>query len=179
MGRGKMAVEDVVPLTSADEAAYSGGITHAVAQDNSSKGEDFHATSTHSSVNIFAVFDGHSGHEAAEYCSEHLCADLLEGGAASLDKARLVDAIWRVDEHLGSQEDIHQAGTTCTVLLTALPSVSSEPAGGSLHCLMAWVGDSTAVTFDMRSRRYFDFACTSDHSPTDAAEAAAVAALGA
>lgn len=170
-------MESTQPLTRVVADAHDAepcAVSYGVASDNTSKGEDFYCAVTNMAVQAFAVFDGHSGADAAAHCSETLCQALVTRADASADDAarqRIIDEFWAADARTGTV-GTQQSGTTCTLLLV-------EPVNNdsSLRCQLAWVGDSTAVCFDMNDPS--DFIASADHSPTCDAERAALATLSA
>jgi serine/threonine protein phosphatase PrpC len=114
-------------------------------------------------VAVFAVFDGHSGDEAAELVSAHLRQLFERYKAQSGDLAAVLEAVLRHAELLVCEEMLRlgcEAG--CTALLGAV-------------CLsrlfLANVGDSRAVL----SRGGRPVALTRDHRPSDPEEAARIA----
>ena len=87
----------------------------------------------------FAIFDGHSGKEAARICSETVCQRLLAKGPP-FEASAIADALWAVDEEVGTLK--LKDGATAQIFLV-------EPSGDKLKCTMAWCGDSSSVVADV------------------------------
>jgi protein phosphatase 2C family protein 2/3 len=111
---------------------------------------------------FFAVFDGHAGHEAAQYLADHMLGYVLAAGPGALTDnplAVLGDAVQRAESEL-------VAGNRCAgSTLCALLLVDDK-----LH--VAHVGDSRAVLGRGTEARQL----TRDHKPLCRIEAARVAA---
>ena len=135
------------------------GFAHAV----TSKDEDAHAVLSSECAMLFGIFDGHGGKRAAHHCRDSMSPSLLVLAPDMSEKA-VADTFWAADAAMG-QEIVD--GTTATVLLVS--KVSS-----SLACLLAWVGDSTAVSVDMLCQSHKDAVTyvTPDHKVTSIAEVA-------
>ena len=73
-------------------------------------------------------------------CSEKLLTKL---DACGMDYESVTDAFWALDDEAGVA-GVDYSGTTATVLL-----VEEDANDGGLRCLLAWVGDSTALRFDI------------------------------
>ena len=142
-----------------------------------------------------AVFDGHGGSSAAEYCASHLhlSIDASACGTAGADvEATLKAAFERanhgfldatatpshgnvsVDDALGG--DV--SGTTACVVVSVL-----EPSTGACVIHVAHVGDSRALLCGVSGSGSAEGslsveALTADHSPDSAAEAARIEAAG-
>lgn len=116
------------------------GYAHAV----TSKDEDTHAVLHSAGTSLFAIYDGHGGKQAAEHCREKLSPALI-ALAPDFEEAAIADAFWAADASLGKDNVLD--GTTATVLL-----VSHGGGGGTTsnaRCVLAWVGDSSALVVDM------------------------------
>ena len=118
----------------------------AVAVGRRKKDEDFVITET----NCYGVFDGHGGKEAAERCVAELPLRIVEGLQRKTMKKAFADACWAMDLALG--ESGVSSGTTATLLLLEENTAS-----------LGWIGDSSAIRFDMGSRR--TVFTTSPHNP--------------
>ena len=129
-------------------------IAHATAARASHKGED--ASAAHSPdagpPAAFAVFDGHSGKQTAQICSEKVCERLLKLGAPFLP-ATVADVLWTLDEEIGTQQI--KDGATSQMMLV-------ERAGDRLRALFAWTGDSSAVVANMATGK--PVFCTESHT---------------
>ena len=148
--------------------------THAIAAEESHKGEDAPAAFEHpDGVAAFAIFDGHGGKNCSHPCAslkpEGVLPRLLSGGKLPTVKMA-EDVFWTVDALLGEEMAARgdHGGSTATVLAV-------EPQGPALSCLLAWVGDSTACTVDMRAQGPLSMHhTTQNHSPDVEAEAASL-----
>lgn len=114
----------------------------------SEKGEDFFATKFDGARGAFAIFDSHGGKRAGELCAAEMVDQLIslpetEASGRAFPEKQLVDTFWEMDRRLG-REGIY-SGTTASVLL-----VSSETTDKTLSCVVAWVGDSTALAVSMK-----------------------------
>ena len=101
-----------------------------------------------------------------------------------LPTAAIEDVFWAVDLEMGQRDLID--GTTATVLFVEssppeeaeapLREASSAPLReapeSGLRCVLAWVGDSTAVALDMRAAHGVPLAATRDHNPDSTEEQA-------
>jgi len=146
------------------------GVTMAVVNEESHKGEDAHSCLEHGDVLAYGVFDGHGG----KHCSQGIAnvsgglsgvlpMILTDGRAALPEDEVIADAFWTADAQLGAwmlgQPDKSHAGSTATVLFVAEGATSAERS-----CLLAWVGDSTAVAVDMHGEGALAHV-TRNHSP--------------
>ena len=109
---------------------------------------------------FFAVYDGHGGREAVDYCEMRLHEQVALEMKTSSPLDALQTAFQKIDSQLGMYGAWNH-GTTATVVL-----VQATKAGRSLH--IAHVGDSRAVLIE-------NIGCcrslTKDHRPTDPDEA--------
>ena len=117
------------------------------AQENAAKAEDFWDVTNGKKMSIAAVFDGHGGKMAAQRCKNELVPTLIArtSWAGLGDSSLFADAFWDMDQRVGGG-GIND-GTTATVLLVSPQKVGN--ATKKLECLLAWVGDSTALRVDM------------------------------
>ena len=141
------------------------------------------------------VFDGHCGHECAEFLAERLPAELGQGGGAARVLGRAVgiredpatalrEALLAADrafhDDVGESEDCNAAASGSTALLAAvLPkdeSGKNEESGecGRCRVVFANVGDSRAVASCSGTARDI----TVDHSPEAPSELARIKAAG-
>ena len=141
------------------------------------------------------VFDGHCGHECAEFLAERLPAELGEGGGCAGGSGRAVgiredppaalrEALLAADrafrEDVGESEDCDAAASGSTALLAAVfPKDESGEKEGSGECgrcrvVFANVGDSRAVASCSGTARDI----TVDHSPEAPGEQARIKAAG-
>ena len=131
-------------------------IAHAIAARASHKGEDASAAHNPGMAGppaAFAVFDGHSGKQTAQICSEKVCERLLRQGAPFLPRA-VADVMWALDEEIGTQQI--KDGATSQMMLV-------ERAGEDrLRALFAWTGDSSAVVSNMATGK--PVYCTESHT---------------
>ena len=121
-------------------------ICAGLAQKSTSKAEDVCAVTITEDVSIAAVFDGHGGKIAAERCKNELVPTLLEiahRGSSAIDDAAIADACWGMDESIGLDGD--DDGTTLAALIV-------EQKKEKLEGLVAWAGDSTALSVDMTAK---------------------------
>ena len=131
------------------------------------------------------VFDGHCGHECAEFLAERLPAALGEmgeaagelGGGTGVRKdpsGALREALLRADlafrAEVGESEECDAASSGSTALLAAV----LEGGGGRPRVVLANVGDSRAVACSSGIARDL----TVDHSPEAPAELARIRAAG-
>lgn len=158
-------------------------IEHGFADAPSRKGEDcpdWHPATAPDAAAAYAIFDGHGGKLFSHTCGrteEHgpdynmLKRLLAAGGARSLPSDEVVRRLfWSQDEDVGTllasrgeaQGGPNTGGSTAQVLML-LP----QP-GVGVQCLQAWVGDSTALTVDMRSGGIVH--ATLDHTPYQQSE---------
>jgi serine/threonine protein phosphatase PrpC len=151
-------------------------ICHAVAQANSKKGEDAPAAipSDGTTVGAYAIFDGHGGRDFSHTLGgldngpDHsMLPKLLEAGGNGLPSQEQIEEVfWQMDEKLGAMlasraNPIHN-GSTAQVLLV------QPDASGAMQCVQAWVGDSTALTIDMKRGVIID--STFNHNPGEGDE---------
>jgi len=142
------------------------GYAHAV----TSKDEDTHAVLHSAGTSLFAIYDGHGGKQAAEHCREKLSPALI-ALAPDFEEAAIADAFWAADASLGKDNVLD--GTTATVLLVSHGGDGS--ATSKARCVLAWVGDSSALVVDMLAPGHHKAAVshtTSDHhvkSPSEVA----------
>lgn len=134
--------------------------SHGYANATTEKNEDTYCALAQPEAAVYGIFDGHGGRRAASYCSEKLGAT-LQALAPAFTEKEVADAFWSADSSLG--KDGINDGTTATVLLVA-------PGDAGLSCVLAWVGDSTAVAVDMLSEGGAKRAVlhqTADHKPSN------------
>lgn len=168
-GAGAAAAQPVLPGMSI--------ISYGLADAKSKKGEDAPSVkpqSSASSIAAYAIFDGHGGKPFAHTCahlteagidhgSQYDVLDkLIAAGGGLLPSDAAVDEIfWNTDAEVGkllaTLEQPNMGGCTAQILMV-LPS-----AGGGMQLLQAWVGDSTALTVDMRSGKVLHD--TFNHNP--------------
>ena len=162
-------------------------VSFGVASADSHKGEDCTTAVVGSggAPSCFGVFDGHTGKQASAICQSTVCQRLLtDSRGPPLPTAAIEDVFWAVDLEIGQRDLID--GTTATILWvessppeeaeTPLREASSAPLReapeSGLRCVLAWVGDSTAVALDMRAAHGVPLAATRDHNPDSAEEQA-------
>ena len=162
-------------------------VSFGVASADSHKGEDCTTAVVGSggAPSCFGVFDGHTGKQASAICQSTVCQRLLtDSRGPPLPTSAIEDVFWAVDLEIGQRDLID--GTTATVLFvessppeeaeTPLREASSAPLReapeSGLRCVLAWVGDSTAVALDMRAAHGVPLAATRDHNPDSAEEQA-------
>ena len=158
-------------------ARLSALATSAVAN-RSLKGEDAYATVVDDATNkgCFGVFDSHGGKQAGMLAATELTQHLVAldavpmPGSSAADDAfpgsAVSDRFWSMDKRLGA--DGIMSGTTASVLLvSAASSSSSVEEAPTLHCKLAWVGDSTSCLVDMRSDEAQPLLQTKDHKPSN------------
>ena len=157
--------------------------THGLADAKSKKGEDAPAMKPPASAEApaaYAIFDGHGGKPFSHTVAHHteagvdhgprydMLARLLEAGGGALPSdAAVEDIFWQTDEEVGallaSLPSPNLGGCTAQILMAL-------PVGGGVQILQAWVGDSTAVTVDMKSGKVLH--ATFNHNPDQGDEAA-------
>ena len=126
-----------------------------------------------------AVFDGHVGDTAAEFCRTHVHAELatqLQQAPAAAGAA-LSNALKVANEAFLASDPDDASGTTACVLLLS-PTNGGGAADGEPPCALlhvANIGDSRAVLFTEGSGVE---QLTTDHKPDDDAEYARIEAAG-
>ena len=125
------------------------------------------AAASPAATSFFAVFDGHGGEEAAEWCSRHLpdcIASQAEYGSEDGDRCAAIDKGFSLcDSRLRSQP-IGSSGSTCGCVLIDSAFIYSGNCGDT-RCLLSRV-DGPAVELSV------------DHKPTDPAERRRIEAGG-
>lgn len=135
------------------------GVRASLSQKHTSKAEDLAVTVAGPVSAAFAVYDGHGGLQAAQTCVNSLTPKLLALSSLDDDEA-IIDAFWDVDAELGVRKIFD--GTTATVLLVANGEDDDDTVGESsssslhctarpLRCVLAHVGDSSAIRLNMHS----------------------------
>lgn len=113
-----------------------------------------------------------SGKGAAEACAAKergLCARILADPTSDpTDPVSIEQAFWDADAEIGTAGE--RSGTTATVLVCA-------PHASGVRCTLAWVGDSSAVHFDVSPNKTCRLEgrihhTTVDHSPKMSKEVA-------
>lgn len=115
---------------------------------------------------FFAVYDGHSGHEAAEYLESHLQSYVLAAGpdALAADPLRVLsDAVQQAEAEILASHEAGRGSDTAGSTLCAILLVDDK-----LH--VAHVGDSRAVL----GRGAEPIQLTRDHKPGCQIEAARI-----
>lgn len=126
---------------------------------------------------VFGVFDSHGGKEAGEICSTEMANSFLgmapdgSRGHDAFPHDLICDIFWEMDHRLGREQIF--SGTTASILCVAQSAEAPEGEGGpTLCCTLAWVGDSTAISVDMRASDAMPqpLRTTVDHKPTHEGE---------
>ncbi|KAL1518842.1 hypothetical protein AB1Y20_003119 [Prymnesium parvum] len=134
---------------------------------------------TDHSLSGFAVFDGHGGGGCSMGCASPengMLVRLLKGKDTMPTDQKIEEMFWQMDAELGQslaaigghgreKGGAHAGATACVLLVESLKRVTrwssssqrnSPPDAESdssncrgMACVLAWVGDSTAVTVDM------------------------------
>lgn len=130
------ATDSLSPLQTTTVSGVSFGVAAL-----SRKGEDEWALQQTPSAVAFGIFDGHTGGVMSAACAKSFLPRILGYDRLPSTKA-LADAFWAIDEEVGVTGTM--AGTTATVLV-----VGPSKVGDGLSCVLAWVGDSTAIQVDM------------------------------
>ena len=139
-------------------------LAHGLAQANTRKGEDAIAVALASEITAcsgWAVFDGHGGREFAHTIAHDMSHGIDNGPDFNLlaqlcamddcglpSEEAIKDAFWSADIELGrflaSRLPSKHGGCTAQLLLV-------RPLSDRIECSQAWVGDSTALTVDMKT----------------------------
>lgn len=124
---------------------------------------------------LFAVYDGHGGRQAVDYCEAKLAEVLLDEFRACtglpLSDQAVADALTRTFQRVDDQLRLVGAwrcGCTATVALV-------RRTGSAVRLYVANVGDSRAIAVDSSS---CEWRVSRDHRPLDQAEARRVEADG-
>lgn len=118
---------------------------------------------------VLGAFDGHSGHELAQWCASRVCTEVLTQGFEHVQS--ILD---RVDKefketHVTCVPNLknQNVGTTVTIAV-----IDKRPPYATR---VAWLGDSRAAAFDADHQRVW---CTVDHDLYNEAEIKGVEARG-
>mmetsp|Transcript_30584 Transcript_30584/g.79406 ORF Transcript_30584/g.79406 Transcript_30584/m.79406 type:complete len:401 (+) Transcript_30584:74-1276(+) len=132
------------------------GVTVAIVNEESHKGEDASSTMDRAGVLAYGVFDGHGGKHCSQACASNGPSGILPMILSAMDGSTLpsdtavTDAFWTADAAIGADMLLHaerpHAGSTATILCLA-PGKSAD---ADFECLLAWVGDSTGIVVDMQ-----------------------------
>lgn len=126
--------------------------------------EDRAVAASMEGVDVVAIFDGHNGAAAAEFCAKRLPGRCAAAAAASDVCGAMVAAFREVNEEYIAQEEASlSAGTTAVVAVRA---------GEALH--VANVGDSRALLCGAGAVQQLSV----DHTADDEAELARIEAAG-
>ena len=110
--------------------------------------EDAHLTETGlpgeaAATALFAVFDGHGGHEVSKFCERHFPAELSNEAAGAPDLVPgLVKTFHRMDDMIGSGQHMRE-------LIAPMPLAVARPASAPSRLAMRSSSRAT-VGFEMR-----------------------------
>ena len=152
------------PRASAQQHICAMPRSHAIASEDSHKGEDATSVLEANGIAAFAIFDGHGGKTCSQACADLGSSGVLpmllsEADTSIPSDERIADALWTADATHGTamvqMSPPCHAGSTATVLLLS---------DRQRECALAWCGDSTGMVVDMKGPGRIMYV-TPNHNP--------------